>query len=151
MLAKNKFLQQIPTQTRSSSQKRYVFEIRKRKLGEVMKLTLQAGIPGHAGGQGYELSPLPPATASHCGILQTLSSRHPNPLALALKIRGVRAQQCRQVSCPTVGNPITRSVVAFWLFQNSFSISLSFSMTRRRRLWEKRGRPAVCTVQTRTD
>ncbi len=47
------------------------------------------GIPGHAGGQGYEPTnpPTPTASGSHCRNVRTLCSR---PL-LALKIRGVRA------------------------------------------------------------
>ena len=51
------------------------------------------GIPGHAGGQGYEPTnpPTPPASGSHCSNVRTLCSR---PL-LALKIRGVRAQLCQ--------------------------------------------------------
>ncbi len=97
--------------------KRYVFEIRKRKLDEVMKLTSQAGIPGLSGGQGYPTQPPDPIVYR---ILQTLCSRPP---PLALKIRGVRAQQCRQVSCPTVGNPITH---AAWSHSGFFKTPFLF-------------------------
>ncbi len=50
------------------------------------------GIPGHAGGQGFE-PPFPPASESHCSNVQTLCTvvEHPTP-PLALKIQGVCAQ-----------------------------------------------------------